>query len=278
MGFRMKFYDRLNEIIHKKDSLLTIGLDADLEKLPPFLMDFESPITEFNKSIINATSDLACAYKINTAFYEQFGIQGFRSMKKTIELIPKDVLIIIDGKRADIGHSSAKYAKALYHECHADAVTINPYLGYDSVAPFFEDESKGVFLLCLTSNSGARDFQYVKTETGKTLFELVAEKAVSWNQNGNIGLVVGGTQAEELGKIRKIAPELPILVPGIGAQGGDLKKSLELGCRKDNDGILITVSRSILYASDDLEFASKSREVAQNIKDEINRIRNRSKR
>jgi len=270
----MKFNDKLREVFRKKDSLLAIGLDADLEKLPPFLMDFESPITEFNKSIINATSDLACAYKINTAFYEQFGIQGVRSMKKTIELIPEDVLIILDGKRADIGHSSEKYAKALFRELHADAVTVNPYLGYDSVAPFIEDETKGIFLLCLTSNAGARDFQYLKTENGSTLFERVAEKAVSWNTNNNVGLVVGGTQADELEKIRKLAPELPILLPGIGAQGGNLEKSLESGCDKNGEGIIVTVSRSILYASDDdLEFASKSREVAQDMKDQINRIR-----
>jgi orotidine-5'-phosphate decarboxylase len=268
----MKFNERLLDIWRKKDSLLAIGLDADLEKLPPFLMDFESPITEFNKSIINATSDLVCAYKINTAFYEQFGIQGCRSMRKTIELIPDDVLIILDGKRADVKHSSEKYAKALFREYKADAVTVNPYLGYDSVAPFFEDETKGVFLLCLTSNPGARDFQYLQTDKGY-LFERVAEKAAEWNINNNIGLVVGGTQAEELKKIREIAPDLPILLPGIGAQGGDLERSLQLGCNDLGEGILVTVSRSVLYASDDLEFAGKSRDVAQEMRDEINKIR-----
>lgn len=273
----MKFNDRLREIFQKKDSLLAIGLDADLEKLPPFLMDFESPITEFNKSIINATSDLVCAYKINTAFYEQFGIQGYRSMKKTIELIPDDVLTLIDGKRADIGHSSEKYAKALFRESHADAVTVNPYLGSDSVAPFLEDESKGVFLLCLTSNPGAKDFQHLKIENGGTLFERVAEKAVTWNKNNNIGLVVGGTQSDDLKRIRDIAPELPILLPGIGAQGGDLKKSLEFGCDRNREGIIITISRSILYVSDDLEFAGKSREVALKMKNEINQIRKSKK-
>lgn len=268
----MEFNERLREVCRKKDSLLAIGLDGDLEKLPPFLMDFESPITEFNKSIINATADLVCAYKINTAFYEQFGIQGCRSMKKTIELIPDDVLIIVDGKRADVGHSSAKYAEAMFREHQADAVTVNPYLGHDSVEPFLADETRGVFLLCLTSNPGANDFQFLKTGKGR-LFERVAERAVAWNEKGNLGLVVGGTYAEELKQIREIAPDLPILLPGIGAQGGNLEKSIQFGCDKRGEGVIVTVSRSILYASDDLDFAAKSREVAQQMKDEINRIR-----
>jgi len=268
----MKFNDRLRAVCREKNSLLTIGLDADLEKLPPFLMDFESPILEFNKSIINATNDVVCAYKINTAFYEQFGIAGFRSMKKTIELISGDTLLIVDGKRGDIRHTSEKYAKALFHELRADAVTVNPYLGYDSVAPFLEDEAKGVFLLCLTSNPGAADFQYL-TVDDKYLFEKVAEKAENWNRNGNVGLVVGGTHADDLPRIRAIAPDLPILLPGIGTQGGDLKKSLSLGCDKKGESLLVTVSRSILYASEDLNFASLSRDVAIKMRDEINRVR-----
>lgn len=265
----MKFNQRLSTTCKNKDSLLVVGLDPDVDKFPPFINDFESPILEFNKSIINATYDLVCAYKLNLAFYEQFGVKGWRSLKKSIELIPDDLIVILDGKRADIGNTSNKYAKSIFEELNADAVTVNPYMGGDSIAPFLEDQTKGAFVLCLTSNPGAKDFQHLSVN-GQTIFEKVADKANEWNKNNNIGLVVGATQSQYMEQIRKIAPELPFLVPGIGAQGGELEKTISAGKGLDWGGVLITVSRSILYQSTETDFASKSRDAALALRDQIN--------
>jgi len=268
----MTFNERLREISRRKNTYLAIGLDPDMSRLPGFLMDFESPLLEFNKSIINATSDLVCAYKLNTAFYEHFGVQGWRVLRKTIELIPEDTLTIIDGKRGDIGNSSEKYARAAFAELGGDAVTVNPYMGHDSVAPFLRDKAKGAFVLCLTTNPGAEDFQYLDVGDRK-LFAYVAQKAVEWNTQGNVGLVVGATRSEQFHTLREIAPDLPFLVPGIGAQGGDLEQAVRGAIDHHGGGFIISVSRSILYVSEDLEFAQASRKKAQEFRDQINRIR-----
>ncbi len=265
----MRFNERLRSTCRKKGSFLTIGLDPDFDRIPSFLKKFESPILEFNKSIINATSDLVCAYKLNMAFYEQFGVKGWRSLKKTIELIQEDTLIILDGKRADIANTSGKYAKSVFEELKADAVTVNPYMGGDSIAPFLEDESKGAFVLCLTSNPGAKDFQHLSVN-GRHIFEEVANKANEWNTNDNVGLVVGATQSQFMKKIRNIAPNLPFLIPGVGAQGGDLEETISAGKNSENEGLIITVSRNILYQSDETDFASKSRAAALYLRDQIN--------
>ncbi|RKY85023.1 orotidine-5'-phosphate decarboxylase [candidate division KSB1 bacterium] len=270
----MNFGERLDEVIAKQGSLLSIGLDVDVEKIPPFLNDFESPLLEFNKSIINATAELVCAYKLNLAFYEAYGIQGWRVLRKTLELIPPPVLKIADGKRADIGNSSRKYAHALFNELDFDAVTVNPYLGFDAIEPFLADSLKGVFVLCLTSNPGAADFQFLKVNQ-KFLFEIVAEKVVQWNLNGNCGLVVGATQAEQISRIRAIAPNLPLLIPGIGAQGGDLKTAISYGLAQNNGRIIINSGRSILYTSQQLDFAQQAYQQAVKLRDEINHIRSK---
>lgn len=265
----MTFNENLRAIINQKKSCLSIGLDVDMDLIPGFLLDFEAPILEFNKSIINATSDVAAAYKLNLSFYEAYSVQGWRSMKKTLELIPDSVIKIADGKRGDVSHSARKYRDAFFKELSFDAVTLNPYLGYDSVAPFLEDESKGAFIVCLTSNESAAEFQFFSD--GKTfLFERIAEKAAEWNKNDNCGLVVGATKANHLKRIREIAPDLPILIPGIGAQGGDLKASVENARDSRGGGFLINSSRAILYHSDDFEFAQKSRIAAGKLRDEIN--------
>jgi len=269
----MKFNDRLRANCEAKNSLLVVGLDPDIDKFPSFINEFELPILEFNKSIINATFDLVCAFKLNLAFYEQYGIKGWRSLKKTIELIPEDILVILDGKRADIGNTSNKYAKAVFEELNADAVTVNPYMGGDSIAPFLEDESKGAFVLCLTSNPGAKDFQHLSVN-GRYIFEKVAEKANQWNKKNNVGLVVGATQYQHMKQIREIAPDLPFLVPGVGAQGGDLEATISAGKSTDWGGVLITVSRSILYQSGETDFASKSRDAALAFRDQINQLIN----
>ena len=265
----MTFNDRLRAICQKKNSHLSVGLDVDLDRIPGFLLDFEAPILEFNKSIINATSDVAAAYKLNTAFYEAYSVQGWRSLKKTLDLIPEDVLKIADAKRGDVAHSSEKYRDAFFKELNFDAVTLNPLLGYDSVAPFLEDETRGVFLLCLTSNEGARDFQFF-SDGKQTLFEKIAEKAVEWNQNKNVGLVVGATKAEYLRRVRAIAPDLPILLPGVGAQGGDLEASVTGAQDAQGGGFLVNSSRGILYDADNFEFAQTARKKAVALRDAIN--------
>ena len=268
----MSFNQRLRKVCREKNSYLAIGLDPDMDLLPGFLMDFESPILEFNKSIINATSDLVCAYKLNTAFYEIYGVQGWRVLRKTLELIPEDTLAIIDGKRGDVGHSSEKYARALFGDLAADAATVNPYLGRDALEPFIRDPNKGAFVLCLTSNPGAKDFQYRPIE-GEPLFIHVARKAREWNVNQNIGLVVGATYAEEIHRVREQAPDLPFLIPGVGAQGGDLHQAVRGAADEQGEGFLISVSRGILYVADDVEFAQASRKAAKKYRDQINEIR-----
>jgi len=268
----MTFNERLKVLSEQKKSFLSIGLDVDMDRIPGFLLDFEAPILEFNKSIIHATSDVTVAYKLNTAFYEAYSVQGWRSLKKTLDLIPDSVIKIADGKRGDVAHSSQKYRDAFFKELSFDAVTVNPYMGYDAVAPFLEDKTKGVFVLCLTSNESAGDFQFF-SDGKKYLFEKVAEKAVQWNKNGNCGLVVGATVPEHLKKIREIAPNLPVLIPGVGAQGGDLETSVKNAKDSENGGFLINSSRGILYRSDDFDFAKRSRAAAEKLRNDINSYR-----
>jgi len=266
----MTFYERLSDLCKRQGSFLCIGLDVNLEKFPPFLLEFEDPIVEFNKSIIHATSDLVCAYKLNTAFYEAYGVQGWRSLKKTLRYIPDSVITIADAKRGDIAHSAQMYAKAFFRELNFDAITVNPYLGYDAVEPFLMEEGKGVFVLCVTSNPGAKDFQLASGDS-KPLYERVAEAVVKWNTKGNCGLVVGATQIEPLKRVRQIAPQLPLLIPGVGFQGGNLEQAVTFGLNERGEGILINVGRGVIYRSEDYNFAEEARKAAQEIRDQINR-------
>ncbi|MGH2567402.1 MAG: orotidine-5'-phosphate decarboxylase, partial [Bacteroidota bacterium] len=222
----------------------------------------------FNRRIIDATHDLVCAYKLNLAFYEALGDGGWRVMEKTLEHIPRGIITIGDGKRGDIGNTAERYAAALFDELGFDAATVNPYMGYDSIEPFLRRKERGVFLLALTSNPGSRDFQSLNV-TGRPLYERVVQAAVKWNAKKNLGLVVGATHPRELRRIRGLAPDLPILIPGIGKQGGDLKSAVRYGCTKRGDLAIINASRNILYASRGRDFERAARRAAVRLRDEI---------
>ncbi len=264
----MAFTDKLAAAVRKNNSRLCIGLDPDSALVPAGIN-----ILDFNKAIIDATSDLVCAYKPNFAFFEAHAQSCPDDLRRTILHIPQDVVIIGDAKRGDIGNTSKAYAKAIFDDLGCDAATVNPYLGFDSVEPFLQYEDKGVFILCRTSNAGAADFQSLRCETEKglrPLFEIVAEKANAWNNHGNVGLVVGATAPEELKRIRQNYPDMPLLIPGVGAQGGDLAQTVSNGFDDKGERTIINSSRQILYASRGKDFAEAARKAAVKLRDEIN--------
>ena len=266
----MTFTQRLREIQTKQNSLLCIGLDVDEDKIPAHLQSEKNPVLEFNRQIIEATHDLVCAYKPNLAFYEAMGERGLATLRETLKLIPKSVITIGDGKRGDIGNTAERYAKSLFDDFGFDSVTVNPYMGFDSVEPFLRNPEKGVFILALTSNPGSKDFQRLKVGT-KPLYEKVVTTVKKWNTNQNIGLVVGATHPKELQRIRKIVPDMPILIPGIGKQGGDLKSAIRYGCDKHSQLAIINASRSIIYASSGKDFAEAARMEAIKMVEEMKR-------
>ena len=252
----MNFKEKLAKIVNKNNSLLCIGLDIDKYKIPAHLFKkSKTPYLEFNKSIIDSTKNLVCAYKLNMAFYEVFGKNCFELLKQTISYIPNDIIIILDGKRNDIGNTAKMYAKSLFETLNADAVTVNPYLGKDGVIPFLDYKDKCSFILCRTSNPSAVDFQNLIVS--KTpLYELVAGKIKEWNNFGNCGAVVGATYQNELKIIREIlGEEIPILIPGVGAQGGDVEKTVKYGTNKDGELAIINSSRAIIYAAKNESFS-----------------------
>jgi orotidine-5'-phosphate decarboxylase len=262
----MNFLDKLLTASRRNKSLLCVGLDPAPELMP------RMGLLEFNKAIIDTTTDLVCAYKPNLAFYEALGIGGLEVLQKTIEHIPNNIPIIGDAKRGDIGNTAKAYAKALFVTFGFDAATVSPYIGFDSVEPFIKYSEKGVFVLCRTSNPGAVDFQSLVDAQGIPLYEAVARKAREWNEYGNIGLVVGATYAEELKAIRQLCPEMPILIPGIGAQGGDLASAVRYGVDAQGRNGIIAVSRRVLYASQGKDFAQSARHNAQELRDNINKL------
>ncbi len=262
----MKFIDKLLEASSLNGSLLCIGLDPDPALMPKI------GLLEFNKAVVDATADLVCAYKPNMAFYEALGIGGLEVLQKTVEYIPDHIPVISDGKRGDIGNTAKAYAKALFVTFGFDAATVSPYLGFDSVEPFIEYKDKGVFILCRTSNPGAVDFQNLVDGQGIPLYEAVVRKAKEWNVSGNIGLVVGATYIEELKSIRRLCPEMPFLIPGIGAQGGDLASTVKYGVDNQGKNAIISVSRQILYASREKDFAQAARNKALELRDNINNL------
>lgn len=251
----------LIENIHVKKSFLCVGLDTDLTKIPKFLLDFEDPIFEFNKRIIDATKDVAIAYKPNIAFYECHGSKGWDTLKKTVEYIPQNCFKIADAKRGDIGNTSTYYAKTFFEYMNFDAVTVAPYMGEDSVTPFLEFENKWVILLALTSNKGALDFQFTTDMKGEKLFEKVIKKSAQWAGSDRLMYVIGATRGEDILTARKAAPENFFLVPGVGAQGGSLDDVVKFGSNK-NVGLLVNSSRQILYASSDQNFEQESKKEA----------------
>ncbi len=268
------FKEKLNELVAKKNSLVCVGLDSDLDRIPKFLWKEEDPLYIFNREIIRATSDFVTAYKPNIAFYESLGREGWVLLERTLELIPDDVLVIADAKRGDIGNTARKYAETFFKSYDFDAVTVSPYMGFDSVTPFLDFSEKAVFILCLTSNPGSRDFQYIMGETNEPLFLSVARRTVEWNlEYGNCGLVVGATHPEDLGNIREAAPGLPFLIPGVGSQGGNLKMAVQFGTDREGKGALINASRSVIYAAPDKNFADAARKSVLRLNEQINQFR-----
>jgi orotidine 5'-phosphate decarboxylase subfamily 2 len=264
----MKFYQRIRRIQKRNDSLLCIGLDPDPAKMPVHLRKTRDPLYEFSRRIVDATCDLVCAYKINLAFFEASGVRGLKSLERVVASIPRDVLKIGDGKRGDIGNSAERYSESLFREFGFDAVTVNPYMGTDSVAPFLRDPARGAFILALTSNSGAKDFQYL-TSRGRPLYEHVIARTTAWNSRKNCGIVVGATRPGELRRIRAMSADMPFLIPGVGAQGGDIGASVRYGCTSDGSMAIINAGRSILYASSSRDFPQASRTATLRLLDTI---------
>lgn len=263
----MNFREKLEQAWKRSGSLLCVGLDPDPAQMP--LDD----VAEFNLRIIEATHDLACAYKPNVAFYEALGPEvGYAALRKTLAAIPPHIITLADAKRGDVEHTARAYVRAFYDNLAFDAATVNPYLGHDSVAPWIERPEKAAFIVCRTSNPGAPDLQDLQAD-GRPLYEVVAERARTWDQHGNVGLVVGATYPGEMRRVRAICPDMPILVPGVGAQAGALADAVRAGLDAGGSGLIINASRSILYASDGPDFAQAARREALRLRDEINRVR-----
>ena len=262
--------EQLFQQIKKKKSFLCVGLDTDIQKIPRFLLDTTDAIFAFNKEIVDATHDLAVAYKPNLAFYESLGVNGWNSLEKTVNYIRynyPDLFIIADAKRGDIGNTSSLYARAFFDSMDFDAVTVAPYMGEDSVKPFLTYVDRWVILLALTSNKGADDFQYMN-EDGERLFERVLKYSSQWGDEENMMYVVGATRAEMLSEVRKIVPDHFLLVPGVGAQGGSLEEVARYGMNKQC-GLLVNSSRQIIFAGSGNDFAAKAREAAQAVQKEM---------
>jgi orotidine-5'-phosphate decarboxylase len=257
--------------IKLKKSCLCVGLDTDLTKIPKHLLEESDPIFAFNKAIIDATAEYAIAYKPNMAFYEAYGLDGWQSLKKTIDYLNKnypDHFTIADAKRGDIGNTAARYAKAFFEELAFDSITVAPYMGSDSVKPFMDFEGKWTIVLGLTSNEGAQDFQF--TQTGEQLlFEKVLEQVSTWGNPNNTMFVVGATKAAFMKKVRAVVPNHFLLVPGVGAQGGTVTDVMEHASIPNDVGLLINASRSVIYASSGIDFAEKAAESAEKLRMEI---------
>lgn len=263
--------EQLFENIRKKNSYLCIGLDTDIKKIPSHLLKFEDPVFEFNKRIIDATYQYCVAYKPNIAFYESMGSKGWESLEKTINYIPKDIFTIADAKRGDIGNTSGLYARAFfdpqYSKLNFDSITVAPYMGRDSIAPFLEYKGKWVIVLAHTSNPGSEDFQTLKIEN-KKLYQLVIEKCREWGTDDQLMFVIGATHPETFKEVRKIAPDNFYLVPGVGAQGGDLKEISKNGFNS-NCGLLVNSSRGIIYASNGNTFEADAAREAAKLRDSM---------
>lgn len=276
----MNFKTKLQNITKNNNSLVCVGLDSEFSKIPVHLKEKEGDVHEvmfaFNKAIIDATANLVCAYKPNSAFYEAQGKDGIKALKKTIHYLQDaypEVVVILDAKRADIGNTNEGYAKFAYDFLGADAITLHPYLGKEALKPFLDRADKGAIILCRTSNPGAGEFQDLKIDD-KPLYQIVAENvAREWNYNNNCALVVGATYSTELEIVRRIVGEMPILIPGIGAQGGDVEKTIKAGVDKNGLNAIINSSRGIIFASNGLDFVQKAKEEAQKLRDLINQYR-----
>jgi orotidine-5'-phosphate decarboxylase len=273
------FIEQLQRGWDANDSLVCVGLDPEIERFPPHIAESASPIFQFNKAIIDATADLVCAYKPQFAHYAAYEAED--QLERTIDYIHRNypgIPVILDSKRGDVGNTAERYAIEAFERYHADAVTVNPYLGGDSLEPFLKYADRGVIILCRTSNPGAVDLQDLEV-SGRRLFHVVADLAARrWNSRGNCLLVVGATYPGELAEVREIVGDMPLLVPGVGAQGGDVTQVVENGQTAAGAGLMISSSRGILYASAAENFASAARDAAQKLRDQINASRVRHTR
>ncbi|MCD8339102.1 MAG: orotidine-5'-phosphate decarboxylase [Burkholderiales bacterium] len=273
----MRFSDMLERAWEKQNSLLCVGLDPAPERFPARFKNSSHPIFDFCKSIVDVTADLVCAFKPQIAYFSSCGAEEeLADLIKWIHQNYPDIPVILDVKRGDIGSTAAHYAKEAFGRYEADAVTLSPYMGYDSVEPYLKYSEKGAFILCRTSNQGGDDFQMLDCD-GEPLFLRVAEKVKEWNINEELGLVIGGTYPEELAQVRQRLPKMTFLVPGIGAQGGDIGAAVRSGMRTDGKGLVINSSRAILYASQGEDFKERAREEAIKTRDLINEARRVSK-
>lgn len=271
------FVDRLAGAVASRNSLVCVGLDPVPERLPQGISRDAAGIAEFNRRLIDATSDVACCYKPNFPFYGAFGAAGVEALQQTIEAVPDDIPVLLDCKVGDIGSTAQRWAHMVFDELGADAIVVNPYMGTDAVSPFLEYSDRGVFVLCHTSNPGAADFQRLLVD-GSPLYEHVVRKTLTWNEtHGGCGIVVGATQAGSISRLRTLAPEMPFLVPGVGSQGGDLQAAVADGLRDDGSGLLINSSRSIIFASDGLDFAEAARAAADDLRQQINVVRQQTR-
>ncbi|MCB2206386.1 orotidine-5'-phosphate decarboxylase [bacterium] len=268
----MQFYEKLDAVSTRNTSLVCVGLDTDPAKIPQHLQEQPDGVIAFNHAIIEATSDLVQSYKLNLAFYEALGKEGYDIVRKTLEAIPDHVVTIGDAKRGDIGNTSLMYARAMFEDFGFDATTVAPYMGYDSVEPFLRYGDKGVFVLALTSNKGSRDFQYLEVD-GKPLYTHVVRTVAEWNEHRNIGFVVGATHPSELADIRSMVGDVPLLIPGLGAQGGDVEQSVRAGCTVEGLRGVFNSSRGIIYAGDGEDFADHARDAAMKLREQINQYR-----
>ena len=275
----MNFLDKLLATSRQQNSLLCVGLDPEPERFPAQLHDMPvaKAVTYFCQAIIEATAPYVCAFKPNLAFFEVLGPKGMYIFQDVLSAIPEHIPIIVDAKRGDLGNTARKYATTVFDVYGCDAVTVNPYLGYDSVAPFLAFHDKGVILLCRTSNPSAHDFQdlLVHGEKGheRPLYEMIALRVQSWNKAGNCGLVVGATYPKELSNVRSMCPDMPILIPGVGAQGGDLETSVVAGVDVSGEKAIIAVSRAILYAGEGEDYAVSAANEARELRNFINEVR-----
>lgn len=273
----MEFQNKVTAAARHNNSLVCVGLDPDISKFPNVLDKSVTSIYEFNKNIITATAESVCAFKLNTAFYEGYGTEGIAVLKKSIDFISSrypDLGIILDAKRADIGNTNTGSVRFAYDFLGADAITVNPYMGKEALEPFLECADKGVIVCCRTSNSGAQEFQDLVID-GRPLYQHIADRVANhWNELHNCLLVVGATYPDELKEVRAITgPEMILLIPGIGAQGGDLEKTVEAGINGNGEGVIISASRSVIYASNEADYAEAARVAAKKLQADINVIR-----
>jgi orotidine-5'-phosphate decarboxylase len=268
----LSFQSKLKQATQQNNSLLCVGLDTDLAKLPDAVRSKTDPVLYFNQQIIDATADLVCCYKPNFAFYGALGESGWKTLKATIEHVPDHIPVLVDAKVGDIGNTAAHYAEMFFEGLGADGLTVTPYMGEDCVKPFLAYAEHTTFLVCLTSNKGADDFEKKKTD-GIPLYEHVITKAKEWTTAGNCGLVIGATQPESFAQVRSLAPDMPLLIPGVGTQGGSAEVPVRNGCDSNGAGILVNSSRGIIFASSGEDYAQAARAAARELRDEMNSYR-----